>query len=197
MKIKIVEHDPNWKVQFEQLKNQLKSLLHPMDLTIEHFGSTSITGLSAKPVIDIMIGVPSYKDLLVCIKPMQEQGYIYMELHNDGMPERRFFVGLRHHSPKELFLSKYTKEDDFPIDLLNENRFCHIHIWIKSSEEWDRHIAFRDYLRVHPIVKQKYAELKNRLSQLEWTDGDEYNDAKNDFIQKTEKLALKWYNNIN
>ena len=81
---------------------------------------------------------------------------------------------------------------------MNEKyKLSHIHIWLYNSDDWIRHIAFRDYLIEHPNDMLQYEELKKNLSEKEWLDGNEYNDAKNDFIKNLELKAILWYQNIN
>jgi GrpB-like predicted nucleotidyltransferase (UPF0157 family) len=76
----------------------------------------------------------------------------------------------------------------------HQNRLAHIHILIYNSEHWIRHIVFRDYLRTHPLIRYQYQQLKQDLSHKEWKDGNEYNQAKNEFIKVEEQNAVIWYN---
>ncbi|MOA08135.1 dephospho-CoA kinase/protein folding accessory domain-containing protein [compost metagenome] len=73
------------------------------------------------------------------------------------------------------------------------HRIAHVHVLPFGSEHWIRHIAFRDYLRVHPAIKDEYQKLKEQLSTMEWKDGNDYNDAKDSFIKREERKAIKWY----
>ena len=92
MKIEIVEYNPHWADQFLQLSKRLYQLLSFLDPIIEHIGSTSVVGLASKNVIDIAVGVKEYNDLDRCILPMTENAFIYYEIFNQSMPERRLFV---------------------------------------------------------------------------------------------------------
>ena len=72
-------------------------------------------------------------------------------------------------------------------------RIAHIHAIPQQSEHWLRHIAFRDYLRTHPQVKNAYQALKEQLVQQEWEDGNDYNAGKDVFLKEHERKAVEWY----
>ena len=94
----------------------------------------------------------------------------------------------------EPFPEQINKGDEIPEKLHDHDlRMAHIHVIPVGSEHWLRHIAFRDYLRTHPTVLTEYQKLKEELGKKEWKDGNEYNDAKNDFIQDEEQKAIRWY----
>ena len=167
-KIIISEYDPLWPKLFEKEKKKLSSALPP-EIIIEHVGSTSIPGLAAKPVIDIMIGVPSLEMAdEVCIEPIRALRYIYVPEYEEHVPERRYFRKL------------------------NEEGIAthHIHLVEYNSPWWKRHIQFRDYLRHHPEAVNEYAELKKGLAS-KFTDTNEYANAKTEFVKKIENLAKK------
>ncbi|WP_300601582.1 GrpB family protein [Niabella sp.] len=110
------------------------------------------------------------------------------------MPYRRFFVKL-HTDPVLLSLPVWIRKGDPIPAALNEHhhRLAHIHVLLLSSEHWTRHIAFRDYLRIHPDVKAAYQQLKEQLSAREWTNGNAYNEAKDAFLKTEECPAVNWY----
>lgn len=194
MKITIEKHNPNWANDFETIREELLKLIGFLDPKIEHIGSTSVHGLSAKPIIDIIVGVDSEKDLEKTIKSLINNNYIYYEYYNEGMPYRRFFV--KHKiNPKDLSIpSIIIDEDKIPANTKEYNyRLAHIHILPYNSEHWIRHIAFRDYLRTHLDIKYQYQYLKEELSKQEWLDGNEYSEAKDKFIKTEEKKAINWY----
>lgn len=165
-KIIISEYDHLWPQLFEEEKKNLAAVLPP-EVIIEHVGSTSIPGLVSKPVIDIMIGVPSLEiaDEL-CIEPIKDLGYIYVPEYEDHAPERRYF-------------KKLNKENVHT---------HHIHLVEYGSSWWKRIIQFRNYLRCHPKVAKEYAELKKELS-LKFIDANEYANAKTAFVKSIEELA--------
>ena len=160
MKILIEEYNPEWPTLFQKEKSQLEKVLSDIKFEIEHIGSTSIEGLGAKPVIDIMIGVYDFSIINNQIEKITNLGYQYINAYEDVMPYRRFFI----------------KEKE-------KVRTHHIHMVEINTEFWLRHLAFRDYLINHPIEKLEYYNLKKELSRREWKDGNEYAAAKTDFIQ--------------
>lgn len=195
MKIQFEVYNPEWNQWFEHIKNDLIEAIGFVNPRIEHIGSTSIVGLSAKPIIDILVGLAHEEDLETIITPLVEQGYVYFEIYNELMPYRRFFV--KHKSSiHPLTVSSLIREErDIPKNTLEHSqRLAHIHILSHGSEHWTRHIAFRDYLRSHPSVKKAYQQLKEQLSKQEWADGNEYNKAKDQFIKTEEQHAIEWFN---
>ncbi|WP_337085316.1 GrpB family protein [Elizabethkingia anophelis] len=194
MHLTIEKYNPDWKKQFEELKQELEKLTASVYANIQHIGSTSVEGLSAKPVIDIMIGVNSEQDLDKIPPLLAGRQYIYYEKYNEDMPYRRFFVKLKENPSKWLFPEQINKDDEIPEKLHDHSlRLAHIHVIPTDSEHWLRHIAFRDYLKMYPDVKAEYQKLKEELGKKEWEDGNEYNEAKNDFIQSEEQKAVRWY----
>ena len=194
MKITLEKYNFNWVSDFEKVNLELEKLLGFLNPRIEHIGSTSIEGLSAKPIIDVMIGLDNENTLDNTIKPLISEGYVYYEKYNKDMPYRRFFV--KHKSIyHNLEIPNIIKESD-SIQITTEehiNRLAHIHILIYNSEHWIRHIAFRDYLRTHIEVREEYQKLKEQLCCKEWIDGNDYNKAKDAFIKTEQANAIRWY----
>lgn len=194
MKIKFEKYNPLWKQTFGQLKDELTGVIGFVRPVIEHIGSTSVEGLSAKPIIDILVGLDSENDLDKITQPLMDRGYVYYEKYNEMMPYLRFFTKHKVDLREFLLPVLIGKDDNIPGDSLEHNyRLAHIHALPFDSEHWIRHIAFRDYLRTHADVREAYQELKEQLSTREWSDGNEYNEGKDDFIKQKEKEALEWY----
>ncbi|MEZ0005061.1 GrpB-like predicted nucleotidyltransferase (UPF0157 family) [Flavobacterium sp. 28YEA47A] len=194
MKIKLEEYNLKWKHDFKQLQTELENLIGFLKPKIEHIGSTSVEGLSAKPIIDILIGLPDEKDLDKTVLPLIGNGYIYYEKYNLDMPYRRFFVKHKDGAKHCPVINILRREEDIPSSTEeHDERRAHIHIVPLSSEHWTRHIAFRDYLIAHPKIKEEYQKLKSSLIQREWSDGNDYNGAKDTFIKTEEKKAINWY----
>ena len=167
MRVQLEEYSPEWPKLFEQEKKQLEQILLNSSILIEHIGSTSIEELGAKPVIDIMIGLPDFSEAGNYIQPIVNMGYTYIPDYEDLMPYRRFF----------------TKEKD-------GLRTYHIHLVQTNTEFWNRHLAFRDYLRNSKSTREAYYNLKKELALKDWKDGNEYAAAKNEFIRASEKKIL-------
>lgn len=196
MRITVERYNPEWVSRFEKIKADLLKLIGFLNPRIEHIGSTAVEGLSAKPIVDVLIGLECENDLDKVVLPLMNNDYVYYEIYNQYLPDRRFFV--KHKvSPQVLSLPRIFKDHDkVPADTFeHDNRLAHIHVWTWRSEHWTRHIAFRDYLRAHPVVRQQYQQLKELLSQKEWIDGNEYNEAKDLFLKTEEKRAVDWYLN--
>lgn len=196
MKIKISEFSKAWKGQFNVIKLELKALFPNKKIVIEHIGSTAVNNLSAKPIIDIMIGVKTDKELDSIINPLIENGYIYYEKYNSIMPNRRFFIKLKSKEQKKIFKSIYTSNDELPHELINDLRLAQIHVWKYNSDDWIRHIAVRDYLINNEAMRLEYQKIKIDLGKLNWNDGIEYNKKKNSFMIQLEEEALNYYKNI-
>jgi GrpB-like predicted nucleotidyltransferase (UPF0157 family) len=194
MKITLEKYNSEWIEVFGRVKADLYTLIGFLTPCIEHIGSTSVGGLSAKPIIDILVGVNQVEDLGQVIQPLTEANYVYYETYNSLMPYRRFFVKHSVH-PGELSVPAVIKNHHEVPSTANEHnhRIAHIHILPYDSIHWIRHIAFRDYLREHPEVRSQYTALKTALSEVEWADGNDYNAGKDKFLKFEEEKAVAWY----
>ncbi|MBI3743035.1 MAG: GrpB family protein [Chloroflexi bacterium] len=165
----IVPYDAIWAGIFRFERRRIREALLPWVQEIEHIGSTSVAGLAAKPIIDILVGLRRLEDARECIPRMEALGYEYVpesKLHRP-LEGRQFFrrvdeKGLRSH---------------------------HVHIVAVTSEFWEREILFRDYLRWHPHVARQYEQLKRDLAVRFRTDRDAYTDGKSAFIRTVQDMA--------
>jgi len=164
--IRIVDYDPQWPILYEEEKASILGVIGDLVLDIQHIGSTAVAGLGAKPIIDIMVAIRGLALIEKCIQPLQTIGYEYRGEY--GIPGRHFF-----RKP--------------PGDL--EARTHHLHLVEKESDFWERHILFRDFLRVHPEETQRYYELKRELASKFVSDRDAYTDAKTSFIESVVNKA--------
>ena len=169
--IVIANYDPRWPAMFEQERVHILQAIGDWLVDIEHVGSTSVPGLAAKPIIDIMPGVRSLADAPQIIEPMTRLGYEYIPEYEEQMPGRRYF---RKPAGPEFV----------------NRRNVHVHIVETTSDFWRRHIAFRDYLRRHPEACAEYAALKRRLAAEFGSDREGYTEAKTEFITRIERVAL-------
>lgn len=168
-KIEVVPYDLAWPRLFEEEKHRLMEIL-PDALLVQvlHIGSTSVPGLAAKPVIDISLVVSDIDELDSYQEAMLTLGYESWGEY--GLPGRRY----------------YPKGGD--------ERTHQIHAYqYDSLYELGRHVAFRDYLRVHPKTAEEYGQLKMRGALVHPTDIDGYCDYKDEFVKNVEKEALKWF----
>lgn len=169
MKVSIIEYRPEWRKMFEEEKLLLQAALSEVSAQVEHIGSTAVNGLAAKPIIDIMIGLPDFSAADKFVPEIEALGYEYFKKYEDEMPFRRYFA----------------KNS-------NEIRTHQIHLVEISDEFWERHIFFRDYLRQNSEAAKKYADLKKQLAEREWEDVNEYADAKTEFIKCVENKAKEY-----
>ena len=173
--VTISQYNPDWPQMFEQEKEHLLSCL-PNELIkrIEHFGSTAVPNLSAKPIIDMLVEVTSLEETKQKIVPILEgQGYDYFWRPTFGDDTPPFYA---------WFIKRDSKG----------NRTHHIHMVENDFEHWER-LLFRDYLIEHPDVAQEYQDLKLRLSNDYPNDRIAYTNGKTEFIVRITKIAKKYY----
>lgn len=154
-KVTLLPHSPQWEGFYERERQQLELAIGDFVIHIQHVGSTSISGIVAKPIIDIGIAVKNFEAAVVCVGPMETLGYEYRG--QDGIPRRHYFVK-------------------------GQPRTHHVHMVELASTEWVALVSFRDYLRTHPEVADKYAQLKHGLAKQFANDRDAYQRAKASFI---------------
>ena len=165
-RVTVVDYDPGWPAQFEMESDRLRKVLGDEILSSEHIGSTSIPGMCAKPVIDILLVVRDIRRIDRFNESMHSLGY--MAKGEFGIPGRRFFlrgIPLRTH---------------------------HVHMFQSGSPEIQRHRDFRDYLTAHPEVARRYCELKRELASRHEFDIDAYCQGKDEFMKSVEKKANEW-----
>ena len=194
MKISITDYQDIWKEEFAREQENIHKLIGFLNPVIVHIGSTSIPGLCAKPVIDIAVGVPSSTNLDQTILPMQLE-YTYVKKFEPGWPTRRFYCKFKNNSGAPI--PKMIDIDDPEPVKQGLTALFNIHVLIEDTEDWIRHIVFRDYLAHHEAIKNEYGRLKKELSKQEFDNIIAYNNAKNDFIKKVEANALNWHKSIN
>ena len=167
-RIAVVPYDSRWPQEFERAAGEVIAALGPNLLAIHHIGSTSIPGIHAKPVIDILAVVADLHAVDERTDDMQGLGYEVMgEFGIDG---RRYF-----------------RHDD------SMGRRTHqINAFAEGSPYVRRHVAFRDFMRAHPNFAKQYGELKRRLAEAHPHDMDAYMDGKDGFIKEMEARALEW-----
>lgn len=167
--VRIDKYNPEWKNEYLKEEKILKNTLKDYNVDIEHIGSTSIVGCSAKPIIDIAIGVPSLEYGKQLIPLLQEIGWTY-----DGTAD----FGVR------WFLKKCD----------GDIRTHFIHIEDINGRVWQNHIVFRDYLNNHPEKVKEYTNIKEQIETTYKDDRQGYAKIKDPFIEETIKQALKEWN---
>lgn len=194
MKVELSPYTPSWRTDFERHRTIIESALSGCRPTIDHIGSTSLGDIAAKPIIDILVGLTGGQTLDTAVEPMGRAGYTYIEKFNAGMPYRRFFVKLV--PLREIPLPTVIGMDDVLAFGRDYNSVANIHVMMRGTHHWMRHIAFRDYLRAHPEVRQAYQALKRRIAAMDFSDPLEYNAYKENFIATHQEIAVAWYGRL-
>ena len=156
----VLPYDEQWKQDFLMIKDELTSALGQLAIRIEHIGSTSVAGLSAKPFIDIDVVIKDYTVFEDVVSALGEIGY----QHSGDLG----IVG------REAF--NYEGKDHL--------RKHHLYVCPADSPELKRHIAFRDYLRTHPEAVREYSRIKEEGAKQYPYDIERYIEHKSPFIEK-------------
>lgn len=162
--VHVVPYDPEWPRLFQIEARRLVAGLSPVSIQLEHSGSTSVPGLAAKPVLDILAGLADGVPIEPYIERLVACGYVHRG--EQGVPGREFF---RRGDP----------------------RAYHIHLTRIDGQFWREHLAFRDYLRTHPETRDEYARLKYELAAKFPRDRAAYIDGKGPFIRQVLEAALQ------
>jgi len=160
----IVEsYNRDWKKDFENIRSELMTVLEGKVISVEHIGSTSVEGLSAKPIIDIDVVIENADAFTAVKDSMESIGYTH---EGDlGIPGREAF--------------KYKGKEHL--------RKHHLYVCTKDATELKRHISFRDYLRTHPEAVREYSRVKEEGAKLYPYDIDSYIGYKTPFIEEIYK----------
>lgn len=162
--IVVVPYDETWPEMFETERFLIQTLLGDVAKNVHHIGSTSVPGLSAKPVIDILLEVSDINELETYSSALLNAGYAARG--ENGIPGRRYF----------------TKG--------GERRSHQVHAFAEGDMQIVRHLVFRDYLRENRDIAGKYAEVKHSAALLSRHDVHRYSALKAHFIEHHLRLAL-------
>ena len=164
-RVEVVPYDEAWTSAFEEIKNELENALGDLIVGVEHIGSTSVEGLSAKPIIDIDIIIQDYSTFDAVVNSLKTIGYIH---EGDlGIKDREAF--------------KYLDKPH-----LQQH---HLYVCPQYSAELFRHITFRDFLRSNPEAIKRYSEVKEKAAQLFPNEIDKYIEYKSPCIEELYKLC--------
>ncbi len=166
--VTVYPYDPSWAEEYQKEEKILREILKGVDVRIEHVGSTSIPGLSAKPIIDIAIGTKSKEQLYEVAKCLEKAGYDML----DSFDEKG-----------EVLARKGTPEC----------RTHYIHIQLLGGEYWNEFIYFKKYLLDHPECVEAYQKLKEELSVKYADERKKYTASKNEFITDILQKAYSMY----
>ena len=169
----ISEHDPIWHDLYLSEKTNLEQLIGLNNVTrINHYGSTSVSHLLAKPTIDILLEIQNDMDTNQVIYMLKSNGYNFSPQPNNPAPHMMFMKG---YTPNGFSGQAY-------------------HVHVRYSGDWDE-LYFRDYLILHQDVAKEYGQLKVRLKQKFEFDRDGYTNAKSNFIKISTNQARKEFGN--
>ncbi len=169
--IEVRPYDPTWPARFEAEAALLRTILGTEVVTVHHIGSTSIPGIKAKPIIDILLEVQDIERIDNYNAQMEIHGF--MPRGEYGLPRRRFF-------PRTV----------------NGRRTTHVHSWQNGDPEIKRHLIFRDYMCAHPSAAEAYGRIKTNLAAQFADEREKYSDGKYAFVQEMERKAIAWHNQV-
>jgi GrpB-like predicted nucleotidyltransferase (UPF0157 family) len=159
----IVAYDPEWPALYERERDSILRAIGERLVAIEHVGSTAVPGRGAKPIIDILAGLPRLTDADACITPLKAIGYTFVPEAMQDLPEDRYF-------------ERWTEGFEVGVEV------AHLHLTEYRSAFWQGHLLFRDFLRTHPEAAREYERLKRELAPRH-TSGAAYAKAKTGFIR--------------
>lgn len=155
--ITLAEYDPGWPRLFEREAERIRGVLGGRALLVEHAGSTSVPGLAAKPVIDIVLAVADSSDETSYVPALEAAGYV-LRIREPDWYEHRLFKG-----------------PDTNINL---------HVFSQGCEEIGVMLAFRDHLRANEVDRELYERTKRELAARDWEYVQDYADAKTEVVKQ-------------
>lgn len=160
---RLVAYDARWAAEFEAERVRLAQALPPSTRGIEHYGSTSVPGLPAKPILDILVGVSPGSDWVACHDPLLQLGYDYAE--SAGVPGHHIFGRGRDRGERTHL----------------------VHVVEFGAESWNSNLAFRDALRSDGQLRDRYLALKEQAIAAAPEGRAAYNAQKQAFIAAIKK----------
>lgn len=167
--VRLVEYDKSWNKEFNRTKESILLNSNFSEKEIQHIGSTSIDGMAAKPIIDILLGVEN-------LDKVSEDSYKKLE-------EIGFFR-LKIQLEEEIVLAKF-------LDDIYKVKTHYIHLVQKNSPKWEELLFFRNYLRENQWAKQKYQSIKMEGVKEYKTDIKAYTEYKESFVQSILERSSK------
>jgi GrpB-like predicted nucleotidyltransferase (UPF0157 family) len=159
--IVLVPSDPRWPLRFARERERIVAALGGAARLVEHIGSTSVPGLIAKPIVDVLVGVDDPDDERL-VDALVAAGY-----------------ELRVREPGHRMVRKPEHAGFAPGE-----SGVHVHVWRHDDVEVERYLRFRDRLRADAGERAAYAALKQRLAALEWDDMNDYAEAKSSLVEE-------------
>ncbi len=163
-RIEVVDYCPSWRDKFNNEKSALTAVLRQPKARIWHIGSTSVAGLVAKPIIDILVGLPQVDEIDRYNKELAKLGYVAKG--ENGIAGRRYFQkgGIQ--------------------------RSHHMHVFGLDHPALRAHLAFRDYLRLNADIATEYGQIKTAAALSCQHDSNQYMALKHKFVEHHLAIAL-------
>jgi len=165
VEIRIADYDPDWPTQYQTHAKKIAVALGDALLRIEHIGSTSVPGLAAKPIIDILMVVANSADEASYLHRLEAAGY-ELRVREPDFYEHRMFR--------------------------TPTRDAHVHVFSSGAPEIIRLLTFRDRLRTNAEERKRYEDAKRRLATQSWPHMDAYAQAKTDVIESIMAAATAY-----
>ncbi len=159
--VHLVNHDPRWSSYFAELASEILVAIDHSRAQVEHVGSTSVPGLSAKPLLDIAVGIPQPIDNEAAITALEPIGFEFQQ-------DLGIYGGLF-----------------FTVSASPTSRVAHLHVVDIDDFQWRWYLAFRDGLRSDPRLASEYETVKQAAAQANPGDRDAYTKAKFDWVLAT------------
>jgi GrpB-like predicted nucleotidyltransferase (UPF0157 family) len=155
--ITLAEYNPQWPALFAREAARIRAVLGDAAVRVEHVGSTSVPGLAAKPIIDILLAVPDSADEQAYAPALEAAGYV-LRIREPDWFEHRLFTG--------------------PDTTIN------LHVFTVGAAEIDRMLLFRDWLRANDADRDAYLQVKRDLARRTWRHVQHYADSKTAIVQQ-------------
>lgn len=166
--VELMFHQEEWDENAQDVIKILKQILKNTAVDIQHIGSTAISLIHAKPIIDIVVGVRDLNDIFTYIELLKQYDFIYRG--EDVIGQMLFVMG----------------------DFERDTRTHHIHVVKWNGAEWNNYINFRDYLNAYPEKAMMYDECKQKLAMQFSNDRKNYTAGKQELIDYLLKEASMW-----
>jgi GrpB-like predicted nucleotidyltransferase (UPF0157 family) len=162
-RIELAGYDPRWPALYAREEERLRRVLGDRVVRVAHAGSTSVPGLPAKPIVDIVLEVPDTRDEAAYVPALAAAGYV-LTIREPSWFEHRLFKG-----------------PDTNVNL---------HVFPRACSEVDRMLVFRDWLRTHAPDRELYLRAKRELAARDWEYVQDYADAKSEVVSDVMRRAL-------
>lgn len=167
-RVAVEPHRPEWETAAQEMMAAIKRIGKEDILDAQHIGSTSIQGICAKPIVDIVVGVRSFDRMLK---------------HNDALLQEGIVYRGTDHPGQHLYVAGDWKNDI-------HTHYIHVVLW--GQEAWNNYINLRDYLNTHADKAKEYSALKARLAKEHPEDRMAYTNGKSEWLETILRMADTW-----